>query len=98
MLADVIERAFSLRSWTIAVVIPVIRRLVIVLVARTTRVCRAGSFKMALLTAVIAVKFLFACVSCVAIFFAKFAGSICRGPLDLVHRTLFGSTFGSVGT
>jgi len=37
----------------------------------------------------------------VAIFPAQFAvtfGSICSGPLDLVHRTLFGSTFGSVGT
>ena len=56
---------------------------------------------MALLSAVIAMQFLFAYVSCMAIFSAKFAvtfGSICSGPLDLVHRTLFGSTFGSVAT
>jgi hypothetical protein len=55
---------------------------------------------MALLSAVIAVKFLFAYVSCVAIFPAILAvtfGSICSGPLDLVHNMLFGSTFRSVG-
>ena len=81
--------------------IPVIRKLVIVFVARTTPVCRAGIFNMALFPAVIAVKFLFAYVSCVAIFPAKFAltfSSICSGPLDLIHRTLCGSTSGSVET
>jgi len=64
------------------VVIPVIHRLVILFVARTTRVCRAGTFEMGLLSAVIAVKCWFSYDSCVPIFPAKRAVTLAAFAAD----------------